>query len=152
MNCLEIQEKIIDLIMGELKLEEKALVQEHLDTCPLCSEDFQFLTQCLGCWEFPELAQFNESYWDEFVISIHEKILEEKPAKRFPYRVVVPIAASVIGAIGIGYFLFFRPLLKEVVKPGPPETGYDPFHEVYELSPEEQQEFIKMINQHYYGK
>lgn len=152
MNCLEIQDRIIDLIMGDLEPEEKELIQKHLNICPLCSEDFQFLSQCLGYWEFPETGQFNGAYWEEFVVSIHEKILEEKPAKKFPHRIILPIAASVIGVIGISYFLFFRPASKQLVKPGPPEIENDLYQEVHELSPEEQQEFIKIINQRYGGE
>jgi len=152
MNCIEIQEKIIDLISGELAPEERILVEEHINRCPVCSEDYEFISQCVQCWGPVESERFTEAYWEEFVISVHEQICQCKPVKPFPYRIVIPIAASVIGIVGISYLLFFRPSPKEIVKPAPPSGQYDPYEEVYELSPEEQQEFIRIINQRYPGE
>jgi len=152
MNCFDIQDRIIELIMGELNQQERFVIEEHINSCPVCYEDFRFLSECLKVYEYPEIEQFDETYWEEFVISVHEQISKEKIRKPFPYHIIIPIAASVIGVIGLGYFLLFRPSPKQAAEPHPPEIERDPYHEVYELTPEEQQEFIKMINQRYYGE
>jgi hypothetical protein len=153
MNCLDIQDKIVDLILcGELDPLEKRMIMEHIEHCPFCAEDYKFLSQCIGACECPELQCQGDIYWEEFVVSVHEKIALEKPRPLFPYRIVIPIAASVFAIIGISYFLFFKPAQKQIAKPSAPGAQNDPFQEVYELTPEEQQEFIKMINQRYYGE
>ena len=149
MNCLEIQEKIVDLISGELTAEERMIIQEHIDHCPSCAEDYDFISHCVHCWGPVEAERFTSDYWEEFVISVHEKICHCKPIKPFPYKVVIPIAASLLGAASVCYILFFRSAPKEIVKPLPSGNDYDPYEEVYELSPEEQKEFIRIINQKY---
>jgi len=153
MNCLEIQEKIIDLLLGELSPTDEMLVQEHLNSCPLCHEEFQFLSECLQVCTLSEAetceCQFQETYWDEFVVSVHEKITHEKIEKNFPFRIVIPIAASALVAIALGYYFFLRPSPQETVQETLPSYKIDPYEEVYELSPEEAEEFIKMINQRY---
>ncbi len=152
MNCLDIQDRIVDLILGDIEPEEKEIILRHLCECPICAEEFDFLKECISVCACPELEKIDESYWEEFVISVHEKIALTKPKPKFPYRVVIPIAASAIGVIGIAYFLFFKTPTKEVARPEIPEVQTDPFHEVYELSPEQQREFIKMVNQKYFGE
>ncbi len=149
MNCMEIQEKMIDLITGEISPEERMLIREHIENCSVCSEEYEFISHCVQCWSPAETERFSATYWEEFEISIHEKICQCKPVRIIPYRIIIPIAATILSAAGICYILFFRPIPKEIVKPVPPSQQYDPYHEVYELSPEEQQEFIKLINQKY---
>jgi hypothetical protein len=64
---------------------------------------------------------------------------------------VLPIAASLLFVMTLGYYVFIRP------KPGqtaedentPGFYEYDPYEEIYELSPEEQEQFLEMINQRY---
>jgi len=151
MNCLEVQDKIIDLLLGEIDPEDEVLIQGHLNDCPLCYEDFKFLQQCLNLCGQPARPEFHKTktYWDEFVISIHEKIVHESIEKKFPFRVVIPIAASALVAIGIGYYFFSRPAPQKTVQETPPNYHYDLHEEVYELSPEETEEFIRLINQRY---
>ena len=153
MNCFEVQEKIIDLLIGELSLEDKVLVQEHINTCPLCREEFRFLHECLQICTLDETetceCQFQESYWDEFVVSIHEKITHEKKETTFPFRTVIPIAASALVAFAFGYYFFLRPKVQEPVQETLPNYEIDPYEEVYELTPEEAEELIRIINQRY---
>lgn len=156
MNCFEAQDKIIDLVLNQLSDGEIILLQQHLDECPICHEEFQLLDECLQICTDKEgetcLCQFQETYWEDFVVSVHEKIRYEKPERQFPYHIVVPIAVSILAAISIGYFVFFRPELEETVQEAIPEYEYDPYEEIYELSPEETEEFIKMINHRYGGE
>lgn len=149
MNCLDVQEKIIDLLLGEIDPEDEALIQEHLNSCPTCYEDFKFLKECLDACSLPEISEFNESYWDEFAVSIHERITHEKLAKKFPFRIVLPIAASAIIVFGIGYYFFLRPTPQPTAQGNLPHYEYDPYEEVNDLSPEEAEEFIELINQRY---
>lgn len=152
MNCFEIQERIVDLIIGDMSPEEKEIIINHINQCPACAEEFQFLSQCIEvCSSCPDFKE-DELYWEEFLVSVHEQIALTKPKSPFPFRIVLPMAVGAIGAIGIVYFLFFRPMPKEVAQQKPSDTTNDPVYEVYELTPEEQQEFIKMVNQKYFGK
>ncbi|MCX7994303.1 MAG: zf-HC2 domain-containing protein [candidate division WOR-3 bacterium] len=152
MNCIEIQERIVDLIVGEIEPEEKELILQHINRCPTCAEDFYFISQCIDvCCSCPDF-EVNDEYWEEFLVTVHEKISLTKPKKPFPYHIVLPLA-GVIGALGVIYFLFLRPSSREIAQPQVPEIpSRDPIHEVYELTPEEQEEFIKMVNQKYFGE
>ncbi|HEC78254.1 MAG TPA: zf-HC2 domain-containing protein [candidate division WOR-3 bacterium] len=153
MNCLEIQEKIIDLVIGDLTAEDELAIREHLKKCPICREEFQFISDCIQCWSIQETEMceyyFQDTYWDNFVMSVHEKISHEKIEKRFPFHIVIPVAASALLVGVLGYYLFFKPSPRETVEQVPSYYEYDPYNEMDELSPEQTEEFIKMINQQY---
>lgn len=152
MNCFEIQDRIVDLIIGYISPEEKEIMLSHISQCPTCAEEYQFLSRCIdvccSCQDFEE----NDIYWEEFLVSVHEQIAMIKPKPAFPFRIVIPVAAGAIGVLGIIYFFFFKPVQKEIAQQKPEDLNKDPIHEVYELTPEEQQEFIKMVNQKYFGQ
>ncbi len=152
MNCLDIQERIVDLLLGQIDPAEKALILEHIARCPLCAEDFNFLSECINVCACPEFEEIDETYWEEFVVAVHQKISYEKPKPKFPYRTIIPIALSAVGAFGVIYLLFLRPQTREIAQPKGPEIQPDPYQEIYELTPEQQKEFIKMINQKYFGE
>lgn len=155
MNCFDIQEKIIDLVLGELSPADEILIQEHLRECPMCNHDFQLISECLRTCsvEVTETCtcHFQETYWEGFVTNMHERLEHETPEKTFPYHIVLPIAASVLLAITLGYYAFLRPKPGQTTQDenGPGFYEYDPYEEIYELSPEEQEQFIEMINQRY---
>ena len=156
MNCFEAQDKIIDLILGELEPEDEILLKEHLHSCPICDKDFELLTECLQVCTHEEdetcECQFQETYWDEFIVSVHEKVRHEKFERNFPFHIVLPIAASALVVMSIGYYFFLKPKPQETAKQNLPGYEKDPYEEVQELSPEETQKFIKMINQRYGGQ
>lgn len=153
MSCFEIQERIIDLIIGNIEPDEKELILEHINRCPSCAEDFYFIHQCIDvCCSCPDFEEKDE-YWEEFLVSVHERICLTKPKNPFPFRIVIPVAAGALGVLGVIYLFFFRPAPKEIAQPRIPDINTkDPIYEVYELSPEEQKEFIKMVNQKYFGE
>ncbi len=152
MNCFEIQERIVDLIIGDIDPVEKELMIAHINECPLCAEEFQFINECIDvCCSCPDFEE-DEVYWEEFLFSVHEKIALTKPKSPFPFHIVLPVAAGALGAFGIFYFLFLKPAPKEIALPKPNGVDNEPVYEVYDLTPEEQQEFIKMINQKYFGE
>ena len=157
MNCFEAQEKIIDLVLDELTRDEVILLEEHLNDCPLCHDDFELLNECLQVCvaENSEtcVCQFQETYWDEFIVTVHDKISQERIERKFPFQIVLPIAATALAAFLIGYYFFLRPQPKERVQETRPDyEEYDPYEDIYELSPEETEEFIEMINQRYGGE
>lgn len=154
MNCFDVQEKMIDLVLGELTPSEEAKIREHAEQCPMCSEELQLLSGCMKTCLLEETetceCHFQKTYWENFVVTIHEKIIHEKPECKFPFRVVIPIAASGLLAATLGYFIFFRPSPKQTVQEEtPPYYEYDPYDEMDELSPEETEEFIRIIDQKY---
>ncbi len=153
MNCFDAQERIIDLMLGELTPEDEVLLKEHIDECPMCRQEFEFLSDCFQiCTDEKNEScdcHFQEPYWDEFVSTVHEKITHEKMERRFPFQIVLPIAASVLVVAAVGYYFFLRPAPKDVAQEPVPKSEHDPYEEVYELTPEETEEFIKMINQKY---
>ena len=153
MNCIEIQEKIIDMVLGELTPQDEILIREHLESCMICREEFRFMSECIQTCtlEYTETCecQFQETYWDEFVVSVHERISHEKIEPKFPFRIVIPIAASAIIAITFGYYFFIRPKPQETVQETTPGYKSDVYDEIYELSPEETEDFIKLIQQKY---
>jgi hypothetical protein len=153
MNCIEIQEKIIDMVLGELTSQDEILIREHLESCMICREEFRFMSECIQTCtlEYTETCecQFQETYWEEFVVSVHERISHEKIETKFPFRIVIPIAASAIIAITFGYYFFIRPKPQETVQETRPGYKPDVYDEIYELSPEETEDFIKLIQQKY---
>ena len=140
-------------MLGELTRDDEILLKEHLAQCPMCRAEYEFLGDCFQiCADEKNetcSCHFQEEYWDEFVTTVHEKITHEKMERRFPFRIVVPLAASALVAVAVGYYFFLRPAPKDTAQQPVPKSERDPYEEVYELTPEETEEFIKMINQKY---
>ncbi len=152
MKCLDVQENIIYLLLDDISSEDRSAVLDHIRGCPVCREEYQFLDRCLQLCTPSEneacTCQFQETYWDEFVFSIHEQIIHEKFEKKFPFRIVIPVVASAVVAFTIGYFLLMRP--KPQITAQEEGARYEnQYEEVYELTPEQQEEFIRIINQRY---
>ena len=123
MNCFEAKDRIIDLILGELTPEDEIVLKAHLEICSICTEELEFLSTCFQvCKESPGETcecQFVETYWDEFVVSVHEKISHEKMARNFPIYIVLPITLSALAGIFIGWYFFFRPSPRETAQQNP---------------------------------
>jgi hypothetical protein len=153
MNCLEAQDNIIDMLSGELSQDARAAVLEHIRNCPTCRAEYEFLSECMQLCTTGEseacTCQYEEKYWEEFVFSVHEKIIHEKFEKKFPFRIVIPVMASAVVAFAVGYFLFLRPEPEITAQEGTPRLEGGQYEEIYELTPEQQEEFIKIINQRY---
>ncbi|MEE8596716.1 MAG: zf-HC2 domain-containing protein [bacterium] len=154
MNCIEIQEKIIDMVLDELTPQDEILIREHLESCMICREEFRFLSECIQTCTLEHTetceCQFQETYWEEFVVSVHERISHEKIETKFPFRIAIPIAASALIAIGLGYIFLLRPSPEQTAQEESPSYyEYDPYKEMDDFSPEEAEEFIKIINQKY---
>jgi hypothetical protein len=154
MNCFDVQEKMIDLLHNELTPEDEEAIRQHLQECVFCRQEFQFLHECLQVCSLDEtetcVCQFKETYWDEFILSVHDKITHEKIEQPFPFKIVLPIAASVLAAAALSYFFIFRPKPETTAgEDAPSFYEYDPYEEIHELSPEETEKFIELINQRY---
>jgi hypothetical protein len=155
MNCLDVQEKIIDLVLGELSPYDEIQLREHLEECPMCRQEFQLISECIKTCSLERTetctCHFQETYWEGFVADMHERLEHEKPEKAFPFHIVLPIAASALFALALGYYVFFgsKPEQSGQEPEAPGYYEYDPYEEIYELSPEEQERFIEIINQRY---
>jgi len=153
MNCFDVQDKIIDLVLGELSPSDKTRIKDHLEECPMCRQEFQLIRECINTCILEEsetcICHFTETYWTGFVTDMHDRLEHEKPETSFPFHIVLPAAASVLLAMTLGYYIFIRPKTQQTADDTPQFYEYDPYDEIYELSPEEQQEFIEMINQIY---
>src|SRR4030042_2217203 len=147
MNCPDIQERIIDIVLGEAGEEEKQLIFEHLETCPVCRQDYALINACIELCTYREeetcSCHFQTAYWDEFVVNIHQQIRHEKPRKPFPFAIVLPIAAGAAMAIIIGYFVLIRPSSEQTAQRDDAQYfQYDQYDELNDLSPEEKERFI----------
>jgi hypothetical protein len=153
MKCSEVQENIIDMLCDEISPEQRTAVLDHIRGCPACRQEYQLLDECLQLCTCTETetctCQFQETYWENFVFSVHEKIVHEKFERRFPFRIVIPVVASALVAFSIGYFLFVRPKPEVTAQEGTPRLEGGQYEDVYELTPEQQEEFIRIINQRY---
>jgi hypothetical protein len=154
MNCFDVQEKIIDMVIGELSPEEEAEIREHTAHCPMCREELHMLTTCMQTCITEESetceCRFQDTYWEDFVVTMHKKISHEKIESKYPFKIILPVAVSVLAAATIGYFLFVQPKPEETVdSEAPSYYEYDPYDEMDELSPEETEQLIKIINQKY---
>lgn len=153
MKCLDVQENIISLLCDELPVEERAAVLEHIRNCPTCRAEYNLVDECLQLCTPTETeactCQYQETYWEEFVYSVHEKILQEKFERKFPFRIVIPVVASAAIVFTVGYFFFLRPKPQITAQENTPRLEGGQYEEVYELTPEQQEEFIRIINQRY---
>ena len=154
MNCLDIQERIIDIVLGEASEEEKRLILEHIENCPICREDYDLISACVETCLYQEeetcSCHFQGTYWDEFIVNIHQRISHEKPCRPFPWTVILPIAAGTAIALLFGYFVLIRPSSRQTAQRDKAQYyQYDPYDELDDLSPEEKEQFIQLINQHF---
>ena len=153
MKCSEVQENIIDMLCDEISPEQRTAVLDHIRGCPECRQEYQLLGECLELCSHTETetctCQFQETYWENFVFSVHERIIHEKFEKKFPFRIVIPVVASALVAFSIGYFLFVRPKPDVTAQEGTPRLESGQYEDVYELTPEQREEFIRIINQRY---
>lgn len=153
LKCLDMQDSIISMLSDELPPEDRATVLDHLRECPTCRAEYQLIHECLQLCT-PAKAdtctgRFQETYWEEFVFSVHQKITHEKFERGFPFRIVLPVIASALVAFGIGYFLFVLPKPQITAQEQAPQYQGGQYEEVYELTPEQREEFIRIINQRY---
>jgi hypothetical protein len=147
---------MIDIVLGEASEAEKKMILEHLENCPVCAQDFELINACIdSCADQEEetcSCHFQSEYWEEFVVNIHKQIRYERPNKPFPFAIVLPIAAGAAMALLFGYFVLIRPSAQQTARRGDAQYyQYDPYDEINDLTPEEKEQFIQLINQ-YFGQ
>lgn len=74
-------------IDGELKGNLKHIIEEHLRTCPECSEEIQFLKVLHSKIKKEKIPLPADSYWDTFPKRFMEKLEEKKSIGFFSIRV-----------------------------------------------------------------
>ncbi len=153
MKCIEAQDSIISMLCDGVSPAEREALLEHIRDCPACREEYVFVNDFLKLCAPAEAencaCQFKETYWEDFVFSVHERIVHEKFERTFPFRIVLPVLASAVLAFGIGYVLFIRPKPQTTVQQDIRPFQDGQYEEVYDLTPEQREEFIRIINQRY---
>lgn len=104
MDCIEVQNKLVAFIHGELTKETIMEIHQHLSRCKTCLQEeieFRMTNQLLSQYQFAALP-------DDFEAELHRKLSKIKQPRRKVTadfkRIVYAIAATIIIMIGIQFF------------------------------------------------
>jgi hypothetical protein len=90
MRCNKIEEKILDFIEGNIEIEEKNKIEEHLRECKNCKNlynDFLFIIDNSKKIETPKI---DENFWKVKFNSIIEKEVSHPHLKLKPLYLSIP--------------------------------------------------------------
>lgn len=108
MNCLEIQEHLLDYIDNELSGSFQQAVTEHLQSCLACREEAESYRKTAVLLQLRAVPEPAEAYWDTAwekiragfkarVLTLHDKKFASPPRwlwlKRFDWRHAAAVAA-----------------------------------------------------------
>lgn len=109
MNCQKIEDLLSAYLEGELSLEEKSTVEEHLRTCPRCASLYQEIKQATE-----SLDDFPEAEMSEELVQRLYKIPQPKKKFRLNFDFLLrpslqPVLAAATVLLVIISFYFFNP-------------------------------------------
>jgi anti-sigma factor RsiW len=108
MNCLEIQEHLLDYVDNELSGSFQQVVTEHLQSCLACREEAESYRKTAVLLQLRAVPEPPEAYWDTTwekirvgfkarVLTLHDNQLSSPSRwlwlKRFDWRHVAAVAA-----------------------------------------------------------
>jgi hypothetical protein len=125
-DCKKYQDMIVDSLYGELPSEEKPILDQHLEQCALCRQEFEEMTGTIRTMSQrvrPESAAgFFEGYWDRLAKRMdEERVVRAAKNKRWEFLIPRTVghiprwayqAVASILLVVVGIFLgrmFFAP-------------------------------------------
>ncbi len=131
-NCQNIKEYIEDYLEGRLSAAESAEIEEHLDSCSECREEFERWQNLFQNLTSLSLSLPEEKLSSDFTANVIQKIYEEESVSKESWleklirliiipRVSLKWAAALavtLATIFLGYNMYFSPIVEEY-KPCP---------------------------------
>ena len=89
MNCKTIKKMFLtDYVEGNLELDQKTLVEDHLANCLQCREHFQEIQRITSLLKSYTVADPGEVFWDELTSTIYSRVNKEKPTQKKPWEIL----------------------------------------------------------------
>ncbi len=110
MNCIKVEEHIVDYIAGTLSSTEEALVKTHIAECKTCKQLYDETNELLVSFDNIPKAQPTGNLRDSFYKMLEEekekqtKVVPLKPKSNLSWKTAFQIAASVVILL-TGYFI-----------------------------------------------
>ncbi len=143
-DCHTMENRLVDLVFGELEAGEKLHLMAEVEACADCLDEYCSMTGALLIFDRAvEASTPDESYWPRHRAMRRERLEQIAPRVIAPGReplwkrifaarlhVPVPVAAALVLALMVSSVLALRPSTKEaqaaaqplVVKQAPPEV------------------------------
>lgn len=115
MNCTEVRERLSEWALGELDVEPKRALDEHLASCAGCRAEADRAAKTLGILRGVPAIETAESRRDRAVGAMareHADAAERillRPRRRGLWLVAASAAVLVLGLATAAYFLYLRP-------------------------------------------
>jgi hypothetical protein len=137
MNCLEIQEHLLDYIDNELAASYQQAVTEHLQSCLACREEAESYRKTVVMLQLRAVPEPPEAYWDAAwekirlgfkarVLPLHDNRLTSPSRwlwlKRFTWRQVAAVAAMFLLVATAGWWSWRSQQPRELTNVTPRST------------------------------
>jgi hypothetical protein len=89
MNCKTIKKRFLtDYVEGNLDLDQKTLVEDHLANCLQCREHFGETQRIASLLKSYIVADPGEVFWDGLSSKIYCRVNKEKPTQKKPWEIL----------------------------------------------------------------
>lgn len=107
MNCLSARESLGAYLDGELLVEARATIDEHLAGCPACASELEIMRSVTASLSESTAVQVPTQLWGEIERRLDGPVQREStPRNRFLGVRRYALAASVLIAVGLGAWAF----------------------------------------------
>jgi Putative zinc-finger len=110
MNCDDVRAKLSEFYDGELPADKSAEISGHVNSCDACAAELRSFGQIGGLFRGQCESSATPGNWAKIVVRL-EKENGRFKRRHFPqtlYRLFPLMAASLIGAVAIGYWIAWR--------------------------------------------
>ncbi len=105
MDCQKVKELLIEYVDGELRFEQKAILDEHLKACSECRQEREAILKLEGALRSQKIAAPGEAFWQNLSGKTLERIrAKEAMSDRWIDRFILP--PRLIYAVGTVACLF----------------------------------------------
>jgi Putative zinc-finger len=81
-TCSRFETLITDSIYDELKGNDRAFFQAHLETCSACAKEYKELSLTMMVMNKRKQPEVNEQFWDDFLPNLQQKIIAQELSHR----------------------------------------------------------------------
>jgi anti-sigma factor RsiW len=122
-ECERIQELLVDRASGELDAARRAVVEEHLTTCPECADDLASLERTFAALRNDGYEAPSPFYWTRFDAALRRRIMAGRApgGGRLDWSVLAPRlapAAVALFCFAAGVWIGLRPAPEAAGIPG----------------------------------
>ncbi len=123
--CKKHKDQFIEALYGELDTNEFKRLQQHLEVCPKCREEYNQMQNTIKQMGSDHVPNPNKQFWDNYWAKLEERMIAEniqienraerkniislRPNVRAWTIRILSAAAMLLIGIGIGYLYFANP-------------------------------------------